>query len=351
MSLVPPGIPTPWPPAEGRTGCALVSSLLEGGAFEPSTTHTARAFSSTDQDLLMAFQKRRSVSIRQRLQLCSLGVVAVGLTVGWLLQGGLERIQDPLAKSWSHPSASLEAVQQIASELSQAGIGELEQSRILQQIVDQSSSPGQMVVVSGPNQAVIMPSSQALLRFDPNVRLQQLQRLPWLQPERLHELAPAQGYRHQWVSLSPSGHSMHLIAKAAPSAAYESPLLWFVLAAGVVGVIAVIETSARPLDRLAAQIGRIDPEAVSARQPAFLDTASFPVELNAAVKAVNRVLEKFVMLHEMVPGRLQPVASPEATAATSLHQGVVVINDSVLSTRPAATPRRNKDADQASRAA
>jgi hypothetical protein len=328
-----------------------VSSLLEGGAFKPSTTLAAPAFSSTNHDLLMAFHKRRSVSIRQRLQLCSLGVVAAGLTGGWLLQGGLERIQDPIAKSWSHPSVSLEAVQQMSSELAQAGIGELEQNRILQQIVDQSSSPGQMMVVSGPNQAVILPSSQALLRFDPNVRLQQLQRLPWLQPERLHELALAQGYRHQWVSLSPSGHSMHLIAKAAPSAAYESPLLWLLLAAGVAGVIAVIEASARPFERLAVQIGRIDPEAVSARQPAFLDSASFPVELNAAVKAVNRVLEKFAMLHAMVPGRLQPVARPEATAAKSPHPGVVAINDSVSSSRRAATARRNEDADQASRAA
>lgn len=144
---------------------------------------------------------------------------------------------------------------------------------------------------------------------------------------------------------------MHLIAKAAPSAAYESPLLWLLLAAGVAGVIAVIEASARPFERLAVQIGRIDPEAVSARQPAFLDSASFPVELNAAVKAVNRVLEKFAMLHAMVPGRLQPVVRSEATAAKSPHPGVVAINDSVSSSRRAATARRNEDADQASRAA
>jgi hypothetical protein len=115
--------------------------------------------------------------------------------------------------------------------------------------------------------------------------------------------------------------------------------------------MAVIEACVRPLDRLAVLIGRIDTDAISASNPALLNATRFPLELNGAVGSVNRILEKFVMLHEMVPGRLKPVTLQAPSRAKTPQEDVAVIGARPVASRRSSSARLNQDAEEASRAA
>ena len=280
----------------------------------------------------MAFSEPTSFSMRQRLQLCSFGVLAVGLAGGWFAEVGVVRLQGHLANPWSVLSPAVESVLQASSgpisEFSQASNSESEEGRLLQEIVDQSSSPGQMIVVSSPKRSLIIPSAEALLRFDPELQAQQLRSLPWLQVQKLESTTLFKSYLHQSIAINSSGLSVHLITKVPTSPRYDSLLLWAALASGIVALMAVIEASVRPLDRLADAISRINTDSIAASNPAFLDSNGFPIEFQSMVTSVNRILEKFVMLHEMVPGRLKPVALQAPNGLNNKHAEALAFSES-----------------------
>jgi len=303
----------------------------------------------------MAFSEPTRFSMRQRLQLCSFGVLAMGLAGGWFAEVGVVRLQGHLANPWSVLSPAVESVLQASSgptsEFSQASNSESEEVRLLQEIVDQTSSPGQMIVVSSPKRSLIIPSAEALLRFDPQLQPHQLRSLPWLQVQKLESTSLFKSYLHQSIAINSSGLSVHLITKALPSPQYDYLILWAALISGVVALMAVIEASVRPLDRLAVAISHINTDSIAASNPAFLDSAGFPIEFRSMVTSVNRILEKFVMLHEMVPGRLKPVSLQAPNKSNNKHGEALAISESRSSSGRSSSRRLEKGGEEIPRAA
>ena len=115
--------------------------------------------------------------------------------------------------------------------------------------------------------------------------------------------------------------------------------------------MAVIEASVRPLDRLADAISRINTDSIAANNPAFLDSTGFPIEFHGMVTSVNRILEKFVMLHEMVPGRLKPVALQAPNGLNNKHPEALAFSESRSSSGRSSSGGLKRGGDEIPRAA